>query len=425
MKINKFFIIAVTLFIAMILFSEIQSPRRFSWNLTYNPEDDNPFGTILFDSIMKSSMPKGYDVTNKTLYQLSTDGHKGRRNILVLGGNVSLSHTDFKALMNMARSGDNIMFITDGTKTEKESDILGFNTYCEGFFYNSFKMKFMEKQHFDTIRWCCNNGYSQRDFYINNNLYGYSECDIDPKIKIIPISAIYTKDIYDRANDSIIKIDGEEYTSNNIVAGKRIVGKGAIMFNTISILFTNYGILYSKNLDYIMRTMNLISNAPVVRTYAYTKLAYKDKQSPFRYLLSKAPLQWALYLTLTLILLLMFFTARRRQRVIPIIKAPKDRSLEYARHIGSLFFKYHDNKDLVRREFSFLAAEMRRKNMIDITNKNEDETNFRVIAAKSGLEENVVKNFIRIIRLHTSEDVEKLSDTDMMNDIDMINSMKK
>lgn len=63
------------------------------------------------------------------------------------------------------------------------------------------------------------------------------------------------------------------------------------------------------------------------------------QQSPFRYLLAHQPLRWALYLTMITIILFMIFTAKRRQRAIPVIQEPANKSLEFTELIGTLYFQ--------------------------------------------------------------------------------------
>lgn len=107
------------------------------------------------------------------------------------------------------------------------------------------------------------------------------------------------------------------------------VGKGEVILVSTPLIFTNYGILDGNNSAYIFRLLSQMGEFPVVRTEGYVKETAETQQSPFRYLLSRQPLRWALYLTMIAILLFMIFTARRRQRVIPVIREPENKSRVY------------------------------------------------------------------------------------------------
>lgn len=69
------------------------------------------------------------------------------------------------------------------------------------------------------------------------------------------------------------------------------------------------------------------------------------QMSPFRYFLSQPPLRWALYLSMASILLFMIFTARRKQRAIPVIREPENKSLEFVELIGTLYYQKKDHAD--------------------------------------------------------------------------------
>ncbi|MDE7088875.1 MAG: DUF4350 domain-containing protein, partial [Prevotella sp.] len=56
---NKFIVVIVLMLVA-VLFIEYRMPCRFQWNPTYSHKDAQPFGCMVFDSIMAQTMPCGY-----------------------------------------------------------------------------------------------------------------------------------------------------------------------------------------------------------------------------------------------------------------------------------------------------------------------------------------------------------------------------
>jgi hypothetical protein len=134
--------------------------------------------------------------------------------------------------------------------------------------------------------------------------------------------------------------DSDKVRVADIVALSYPVGKGEIILVTTPLLFTNYGIL--NNPAYVHRLMNRLKPLPVVRTEAYMPNVNVAETSPFRELLKRPPLRWALYLTILGVVLLMGFSARRRQRAIPEVTPPKNYQLDFIRRIGTL--QYQRNK---------------------------------------------------------------------------------
>ena len=104
-----------------------------------------------------------------------------------------------------------------------------------------------------------------------------------------------------------------------LVAMVRPWGKGEVVLVSTPLLFTNYGVLDEKNATYIFRILSQIGELPVVRTEGYMTETAQTQRSPLRYFLSQRPLRWAIYLSMFAILLFMVFTARRRQRAIPVV----------------------------------------------------------------------------------------------------------
>ena len=117
---------------------------------------------------------------------------------------------------------------------------------------------------------------------------------------------------------------------------------------------------------YLFRLLSHMGDLPVLRTEGYMKETAQVQKSPFRYFLSQPPLRWALYLTMIAILLFMIFTAKRRQRVIPVIREPANRSLEFTELIGTLYFQKKDHDDLVRKKFTYFAEELRREIQVEV-----------------------------------------------------------
>ena len=109
------------------------------------------------------------------------------------------------------------------------------------------------------------------------------------------------------------------------------------------LMMTNYGILEYP--VYVHRLMNRLKDLPVVRTESYMPDTNVTETSPFRELLKRPPLRWALYLILLGVVLMMGFNSRRRQRAIPVEKPPRNYQLDFIRHIGTLqYMKQKKNK---------------------------------------------------------------------------------
>ena len=81
MKLNRWFVVGILVFLVVMFIVELHLPKNFSWNPTFRHADKQPFGCYLFDDLMSTTMPKGYSVTDSSLFQLAQDS-RVRRGVL-------------------------------------------------------------------------------------------------------------------------------------------------------------------------------------------------------------------------------------------------------------------------------------------------------------------------------------------------------
>ncbi len=392
MKINRSFIIAISVLLILMFALQLNLPQRYSWIPTFSHKDKNPFGCYVFDSIMSQSVPSGYSVTDKTLYRICHDGNKV--NVLIISDDVNLSKTDVDAIKDIAGRGGNVLIAGNSKTYNTTSDSLMIKNFGACFKYGYFSITSLKRKikndasgSRDTIHWSMDN-----DVYKDNIYPVYS----------MMIEDLMTADSAD--NTEVIAFRTGDAQDKELrvspVAIRKEVGKGSVILVSTPLLFTNYGILDGSTAEYIFRLMSHISNNHVVRTTSYMKTQdmADAEASPLRFFLGQPPLRTALYLALLVITLFLIFNARRRQRVIPVVEQPQNRSLEFVKLIGTLYYHNKEHSDIVRKKFAFFAEELRRLLMVDITDRDADRHSFSVISSRTGLRLEEVENIISDIR---------------------------
>lgn len=111
MKGNHWFIAGIIVFLVLMFAIECRLPKKFVWNPTFSHYDKQPFGCAVFDSLLSSSLPKGYSLSRKTFYELEQEDTTLRRGILVVTDNLHLTDVDVEAMLKMAGQGDRIMLV--------------------------------------------------------------------------------------------------------------------------------------------------------------------------------------------------------------------------------------------------------------------------------------------------------------------------
>lgn len=102
MKGNHLFIICIAIFLLLMFAIECRLPKKFVWAPSFSHYDKQPFGCAVFDSLLSTSLPKGYSLSRKTFYELEQEDTISRRGILVATNNLSLTDVDVEAILKIA-----------------------------------------------------------------------------------------------------------------------------------------------------------------------------------------------------------------------------------------------------------------------------------------------------------------------------------
>ena len=431
MKSSRNFLFAMLVLFVLFCLLQVNLPKKFVWSPTFSHVDKQPLGCFVFDSVLTQSLPNGYHVTKKTFFQLDQEHAKEKISVLMVVDQQNLKQLDVKYLCNIARRGGKVMVVASSSFDDgRNADTVvvdelerTFKVRIEDGTYFSLRgilagLKAHDNDMYDTIYW--NNRetmYAAQPYRMFYNMVGGTLfVDSVPKVKRLAytlstagydyrLDSLYVGDFtgFDTIVDEKERIERiDTFAIKKIpVAVSVPYGKGEVIFVSSPLLFTNYGMLEGNTSVYIFRLMSYLADLPVYRTEAYVKTdaMLVAEQSPFREFIKRPPLRWALYLALLGVVLFMIFTARRRQRVIPIMSKPANRSLEFIQLIGTLYYQRKDHVDLVRKKFKLFAEELRKTAGVDISDVNTDDREYLLLAEKTGMNSDRLKKVIRQIRL--------------------------
>ena len=423
MKSSRSFLIGMAVLFVLMFALQLRLPKSFVWNPTFSHLDRQPFGSYVFDSVMSQSLPKGYHVTKQSFYQLDTQSKNKKIAVLVVAKSQKVNQLDIKHLVNIAKKGGKVMIVSDDALwcDSIDEDIPEFSKVdwsTSNYFSLSYlrdAIKRADSTLYDSLCWRQHDmAYPQRTFVMFKELLG-STISVDS----IPYTVL-AYNLQDRVfeqKDSALyqgkhwmdsvcvdynkeKYELREFAFREIpVAVSVPCGKGELYYVSTPLLFTNYGVLDEDVGPYVFRLMSQLADLPVYRTEAYTNANQGANYSPMRELIKRPPLRWALYLSMLGVILYLVFSARRRQRVIPVIKKPDNKSLEFVKLIGTLYYQRHDNTDLVKKKFRFFAEEVRRMSGIDVSDVNHGDEDCWLLAEKTGMDSQAIMETIRQIRL--------------------------
>jgi hypothetical protein len=392
MKANQLYITAIIALAALAFLFELAAPKKFNWKPTYDKNDREPFGSYVFDDVMSSSIDD-YQVADKTFYQIwEEDSTVSGKAFLLAENGFDFSKTDIRYLFKLLHNGNQIMICTDWHASVLE-DTFHIRIKNTGNRFSSYsKNRRVQRDSIflvtDTLDY--NRAYTVYSFVHASVLHWGVWNEDDPGD-----TTCFNKN---RENmfDSIDTLACDQYA--NILAMKIPVGKGEIFIVSTPLMFTNFGMLDKQNAAYAFRLLSHMKDRPLVRIEAYGRHTQKAS-TPLRYLLITPPLRWAIYTTLLLILLFMIFTAKRRQRIIPVVETPPNRTLGFIQLISSLFYSRHDNAEILKTKYSVFCSDIKQKTGIDLSESRQNNNDTARLAEKTGITENQASQLIKEFRL--------------------------
>ncbi|MDR0835225.1 MAG: hypothetical protein LBN11_01415 [Tannerella sp.] len=413
MKGTRLYIIIISLFVFLVFLTELAAPKKFSWKPTYDKNDREPFGSYVFDDILSSSIDD-YQVVDKTFFQLwEEDSTIAQKAFLLTEEKFDFVNTDIRHLLKLLRNGNQIMICINRSFGLKDSFFIDIEykkyiSTVENYLASNLKHKdtiYLGKNmhdyeqilavypfvHTSTVRlgkW--------DEFYVKDTTYFDKNKEDTLPYDSIKIDSTFTSEWHPMKSDSIDTLAFDRSGKN--LAIRYRLGSGDLFVVSTPLMFTNFGILDEQNASYAFRLLSYMKGRPLIRIEAYGKHD-KAPSTPLRYLLVTPPLRWAIYSTFLLILLLMIFTAKRRQRIIPVVETPPNRTLGFIELISSLFYSRHDNAEILKTKYAVFCSEMKQKTGVDLLDDKHDDSHFTRLAEKIGMPEDEIKPLIKEFRL--------------------------
>ena len=386
-------------FLIVVFIFEYMAPHKFVWKPTYDKKDKEPFGCYVFDDVVSSSV-ENYSVVSKTFYQIiQEDSTISQHAFLLTEDHPTFSETDINNLYKLIHNGNQIMICTSNFPYTLK-DTLFFDTEYGGYF-PSFEV-YIQRQSFnrDSIFFGTD---TLNPEYIYEVYPHFHPVSIIPG-KIINSNIVTGEETFEDTSEEedFTKTTKWEFTQincdsmeilvwdseNKPLVVRAFIGKGELFLVSTPLMFTNYGLLDGDNASYTFRLLSYMKEKPLVRIESYGSHNNKP-ETPLRYILSEPPLRWATYFTIILIISFMFFAAKRRQRVIPVINAPTNRSKEFMLLISNLYYQKRGNKqynlEILKMRYDNLCCEIQNMAGIDFKKNTLTESDYEQLIIKMHL----------------------------------------
>ncbi|MFA5326749.1 MAG: DUF4350 domain-containing protein [Prolixibacteraceae bacterium] len=377
---NRIYLIVPALLFVVLIALNHYSPKPIDWSENYNIQGKSPYSCFVLNEMFKSIFPdQTIENTYENFYTTLDSAKLESGNVLAITSDFNPDPYDLDALLKFVARGNDFFvsavkfgrFFSDSLKFDLSSSVID-----TSFLKNEKEILFLLNPE---LR--------------NDSGYYF--------IKRMPL-------VYFSAFDTIhtLKLGENRYGKTNFICMKH--GLGKIYIHTQPLAFTNYNLLYG-NTEYAAKALSYL---PVRKTVwdNYYKPDRFVNTSPVRYILSQPALQLAYYLLLLTLLLYMLVESKRRQCIIPFIKSPENRSLQFVKTVGSLYFGQRNNADLAKKMTVYFREFLRERYLLTIISGSKDSV--ALVAEKSGVSGELVQQVLDSIVYY--EKAEKATDYGLM-----------
>ncbi len=374
--------LGIILIIILVIVLRPKGTRVVDWEETFNERSTAPYGLSVlykeFPNLFKDRQIRTvYHTPSSYLFANSENGygdHAAKGSYVIIGNSDYLYDASIKQLLSFVEEG-NTLFISDYTYPKTLTDTLNLTiAYAknETDSISNLSFKTDALQHKNTI--IDKNG---NDFFFENLDSPYAEVL------------------------GYVENDGQHPNFIQIP-----IGEGNVYLHLEPKVFANYNVLKDDRHKYVEGALSYLPDDDIYYD-SYTKFSTSyggnvEEDSELGWFLEQLSFKWAWFTGLILALLFVIFNAKRRQRIIKIIKPLQNTTVAFVKTISNLYFETKDHKNLIDKKITYFLEKIRTSYNLDTSALNEEF--IAKLSSKSGKKVQQVKGLIRYINQLRSKD---------------------
>jgi hypothetical protein len=326
-KIYAVIFIVVMLILALL---EVNKKETTDWRKNFNINEKSPFGLFVFNNEAKDLFKNNLRKTEETPYDYYNQRKKAPHNIIVI--EKDLDKESWKKILDQVSNGSDAMILM--SRVSKDiSDSIGYHS-SDISFEEENVLKLTDKEY--------QNDFIKLDKFPSGRGFSY----IKPKVEVL--GKTVEKNNSDQAN--FIKIS---------------FGKGTIYVHSEPLFLTNYYLLKPGSLKY---TQDVFSYLQDRETIWFVDNDTKVSRFFMRFVLSNPALKYAWWVFLGGLVLFIFFNAKRKQRIVPVLEPLRNTSVDFVKSIGNLYLQEGNFHDMMAKKAQYFLNKIRMDLLIDTQN---------------------------------------------------------
>lgn len=333
---KTFKIYAVIFIVVMVILAlfEVNKTERISWRKNFNIEEKSPFGLFVFNNEAKDLFKNNLKKIKEAPYDYYSRNKKGAHNIVVI--EKELDNQSWKKILDQVSGGSDAMILVSHVPKDI-SDTIGYHS-ADISFAEENVLKLTDKEYL--------NDFIKLDKFPSGRGFSY----IKPNVEVL--GKTVEKDNSDQAN--FIKVS---------------FGKGTIYVHSEPLFLTNYYLLKPGSIRYAQDVFSYLQDR---ETIWFVENDTKVSRFFMRFVLSNPALKYAWWVLLGGLVLFIFFNAKRKQRIVPVLEPLKNTSLDFVKSIGNLYLQEGDFHDMMAKKAQYFLNKVRMDFLIDTQHLDEE-----------------------------------------------------
>ncbi len=354
--IKYYSVIAVILIKTIVV--ELLKPKPTDWRFSLESEKKVPYGTYALFNTMKDLFPNKLIIKNKrTAYEYYKNKTNKQKSYIYITDNFNADELETETILNFLDEG-NTIFISAHYFSSYFADTLGFSVDNSAFFDTTSNLNF----------------YNQKLKKGKPYFFGKT-------------AGNYFFDNFDTTNIQVLAFSKEDRPTFI----KQNFGKGILFLNTTPEAFTNYAMVTEKNYEYAYKALSYLPEKDIVWD-EYYKPFRKQNKIELSVIFNHPSFKAAYILLIVTAIVFVFFTIKRRQRIIPIIKPFQNKTLEFVETIGHVYFHSKNHKDIALKKHQYFKSFLYNKYNINLAENKQDKPEY--ISEKTGVNEDLIKKVL-------------------------------
>lgn len=369
-KTVKIYIGVLVLLLIGVTLIEFSKPKPINWQPTYNENHKIPYGTYILYNQLKELFP------NDTVQNIRTSPYEYFNDYYSWGDSIYYTSGTY-------------MLIKDFTEIDNVSaqELLDFASHGNDIFFAS---HYPPQKILDSLKAQVQYDYDfkgEAQFSLANPIFAMDSISIEKGLRNYYFSEL------DSLNTTVLGY--QKFDSIQRINYVKIAhGKGNFLLHLQPEVFTNYHLLKKNNRKYSAAVLSYIKDG-TIHFDSQNKLGTDLGHSPLRFILKEPALRWAWYLGLVSLFLFIIFNAKRKQRIVKVIKPLENTTVAFTKTIGNLYYETKDHNTIIEKKITYFLEYIRRIYYLDT--QILDEKFVKNLSLKSGKDQKLIQRLVNVI----------------------------